>query len=209
VVLEGDQRQCQTGVCAEPELKRDIQGGLGEGVTGSANLAGSHGVTRSVNIGERGIGDESKLGGVTNHLEVSALLLGSHGELVPDVHPVTILAIDALASNLDLNLGDQLLSGEIQPTSIDGVVSGGNTGGVTHELVDLGKSDLKIGAVSKITVSADNAGNTATEIGLAVESLFNRLNSKVCVTTVCYFPKSNLRIARKVNVLCAISYKLH
>jgi len=52
VILESDQRQCQTGVCAKPELKGDIQGGLGEGVTGSAHLAGSHGVTRSVNISE-------------------------------------------------------------------------------------------------------------------------------------------------------------
>jgi hypothetical protein len=61
-------------------------------------------------------------------------------------------------------------------------------------LVNLRKSNLEISAVSKITISGDHALDTATKIGLTVESLFNRLNSKVCVTTISNFPKSYLRI---------------
>jgi len=51
--------------------------------------------------------------------------------------------------------------------------------------------------------------DTATEIGLAVESLLDRFNSKVCVSAVSNFPKSNLRITCKVNILSAISDELH
>jgi hypothetical protein len=40
------------------------------------------------------------------------LLLGK-SELVPDVHPVTVLAVDALATNLNLNRLDKLLTREI------------------------------------------------------------------------------------------------
>jgi hypothetical protein len=76
-------------------------------------------------------------------------------------------------------------------------------------LVDLGESNLKICAVAKITISADCAGNTATEIGLAVESLLNGLHGKVCVASVRDLPESNLRIARKIDILGSVSDELH
>jgi hypothetical protein len=113
VVLEGNKRKGETRVGAEPKLERHVEGGLRKSVTGSANLARSKRVTRAINVRERRVGDEGKLSGVTDHLEVAALLLRSHGELVPDVHPIAILAIDTLATNLNLNLSDKLLTGEI------------------------------------------------------------------------------------------------
>ena len=142
MILESDQRQRKTRVCAKPELERHIQSCLRKSVTGSAHLTGSQGRARGFHISERGVRDECELSGVSNHLEIAALLLCGHGKLVPDVHPITILAIDSLATNLDLHLGDKLLAGEIQPTSIDtGVLSGGVVS-KTHKLVDLGKSNL-------------------------------------------------------------------
>jgi hypothetical protein len=119
VVLESNQREGQTRVGAKPKLERDIESGLGEGVSGSANLTGSQGVAGAINLRERGISDEGELGGVTNHLEITSLLLRGHGELVPDVHPVTILAVNSLATDLNLNLSNELLTGEVQPTSIN------------------------------------------------------------------------------------------
>jgi len=71
------------------------------------------------------------------------LLLTGEGKLIPDVHPVTILAIDALTSDLNLNHGDKLVSRVIKPASIY-IISG---------LVYFRKSDLKVGAVGKITIS--------------------------------------------------------
>jgi len=113
VVLEGNQGKGKSGVTAVPELERHVKGGLGKSVAGGTHLARSVGLARTINIVERGISDEGKLGGVTNHLVVSALLLGCEGKLVPDVHPVTILAVDSLATNLNLNLRDELFTGEI------------------------------------------------------------------------------------------------
>jgi hypothetical protein len=113
VVLESNQRQSKTGVGAKPKLERDVQSGLRESISGGANLAGSQGVARAINLRERGVSDEGKLGGVTNHLEVSTLLLSSHCELVPNVHPVTILTVNSLTTDLNLNLSNELLTGEI------------------------------------------------------------------------------------------------
>jgi hypothetical protein len=138
VVLESNQRESQTGVSTEPELERNVQGGLRKSVTGSANLTGSQGVARGLNIRERGISDEGKLGGVTNHLEVASLLLRGHSELIPDVHPVTILTVNSLTTDLNLNLGNKLLTGVIQPTGIDTGVLASGVVSKTHKLVNLG-----------------------------------------------------------------------
>jgi len=207
VVLKSNQRKGKTGVTAVPELKRNVKSSLGKSITGSTHLARSVRLTRSINLVERGVGDEGKLGGVTNHLVVSALLLGCKSKLVPDVHPVTILTVDSLATNLNLNLRDELLTGEIQPTGINTILGG--TRGINHLLVDLGESNLKISTVAKITVSADGACNTASEIGLAVECLLNGLHCEVSMASVRDFPESNLRVTRKIDILGSVSYELH
>ena len=205
VVLKSDKGKGQTGVAAEPELKGDIQGGLGKSVTGSANLARSVGIARTIDVVEGRVGDEGQLGGVADHLEVAALLLGGHGELVPDVHPVTVLAIDTLATDLNLNLRDELLTGEVEPTGINAR----GTGGVLQSLANLRESNLKVSAVSQITVAGDGAGHTATEVSLAVKSLLDRLHGEVSVTLVANLPESDLGVTSKVNVLGAIGDKLH
>jgi len=200
VILQGDKRQCQTGVAAKPEKKGNVQGRFGEGVAGSANLGRTTGGSAgAVDVGKPRIRDVGQLGGVTNHLEVASLLLRSQSELVPDVHPVTILAIDALATNLDLNLGNQLLTGEIQPTSIDTGLAADS-----HILVDLGESHLKVSAESHITVAADGASNTATKVSLTRKGLLNGLHGEVGMSAVRHLPESNLGGSSKEHVLCAV-----
>jgi ABC-type uncharacterized transport system permease subunit len=120
------------------------------------------------------------------------------------VHPVTILAINALTTDLNLNLRNQLLTGEIKPTSINTVLVS-----ALHGLVNLGESNLKVSAVSQITIARYGAGYTTTKIGLTVKSLFDRLHCEVGVTFVRHLPKGNLRVARKIDILGAVSYKLH
>jgi hypothetical protein len=205
VVLKSDEGKSQTGVAAEPELEGDIEGGLGESIAGGANLARSVGIARAIDVVEGGVGDEGKLSGVANHLEVTALLLGGHSKLVPDVHPVTVLAVDTLATDLNLNLRDELLTGEVKPTGIN--ASG--AGGVLERLANLGESNLKVSAVRQITVTGDGAGHAATEVSLAVESLLDRLHGEVSVTLVGNLPESNLGVTSQVNVLGAIGDKLH
>ena len=203
VVLKSDQRQGETGVTAVPELEWHVEGGLRESVAGSAHLARGAAVARAVHVGEAGVNQVGKLGSVTDHLVVPALLLRGKGKLVPDVHPVTVLAIDALATNLNLDLSDHLLAGEVQPAGVHTLT------GCGHALVDLGQSHLEVGAVCQVTVAADSAGHTATEIGLAVECLLDGLHREVSVATVGHLPESDLGITGQVHVLCTVGYKLH
>ena len=198
VVLEGNQRQSQTGVSAEPEEEGDVEGGLRESFAGSANLAGAGGgSTRAVDVGEGRVSDVGKLSGVANHLVITSLLLSRHCELIPDVHPVTILAVNSLASNLNLDLSNELLTGVIQPTGID-TVSG------VHGLVNLGESNLDIGAVSQISVSGDGAGHTATKVSLTIECLLDGLHREVGVASVRHLPVSDLGVSSKENILGAV-----
>ena len=203
VILKGNQRKGKAGVAAEPELKRNIKGSLGESVTGSANLTRGVGIARAIDGVEGGVSDEGQLGGVADHLEVAALLLGGHGKLVPDVHPVTILTVDTLTTDLNLNLRNELLTWKIEPTGINTAT------GVLQGLSNLWQSNLKVSAVSQITITRNGAGHATTEIGLTVKSLLNRLHSEVSVTLVGNLPESNLGVTSKVNVLSAIGDKLH
>ena len=206
VVLQGNKGEGKTGVAAEPELKGNVEGGLGQGIAGGANLTRCAGVARAINCGEGGVGDVSQLGGVADHLVIAALLLRRLSELVPDVHPVTVLAVNALATDFNLNLRDELLTREVEPTGIDAILVSTRT---LEALTDFGQGDLKVSAVSQITVAADSAGHAATKVGLTVKSLFNRLHSKIGVSLVRHFPEGNLRITSKIDVLCAIGDKLH
>jgi pSer/pThr/pTyr-binding forkhead associated (FHA) protein len=114
VVLKGNKRKSKSRVAAKPEKKRDVKGGLRKSLARSTYLGRtSSRSTGSADISEGRIGDVGKLGGVTDHLEVTTLLFSRHGKLVPDVHPVTVLTVDALATNLNLNLGNKLLTREI------------------------------------------------------------------------------------------------
>ena len=205
VVLEGNEGEGKSRVAAEPELEGHVEGGLREGVAGSANLGRSAGSRAGpVDGGKGGVSDVRKLSGVSNHLEVPTLLLRGEGDLIPDVHPVSVLAIDALASNLDLDLGNELLADEVHPAGIDAGV-----GSTLHALVDLGESHLEVGAVSKISVSGDGAGDTATEISLSREGLLDRLHREVSVAPVRHLPEGDLGGTSEENVLCAVSYELH
>ena len=170
VVLKGNKRKGKSRVSAKPEKKRNVKSGLRKSVSWGTHLCrGTVGGTRSRHRGECRISDVGKLSGVTNHLEVSSLLLRCHGDLVPDVHPVTVLTVDSLTTNLNLNLGNKLLTTVVQPSGVDGRT----LGGTSHGLVDLRKSHLKISSVGKITISGDCACYTSTEIGLTRESLFD------------------------------------
>ncbi len=209
VVLQGDQWQGKAWVGAKPKLKWDVQGGFWEGIARGADLARSSSITRGFDVGEGWVGDEGELGGVADHLEVVALLLGGHGQLVPDVHPVTILTINALATDFHFHLRNQLFADVVQPAGIDSGWLGTAIGGNTHHLVDFRKGDLQIGAVCKIAVAGNGAGNTTTKISLAIEGLFNGFNGEVGVSAVSYLPESDLWVSGKIDILGTVGHKLH
>ncbi len=146
MVLKSNEGESQTGILAEPELERNVEGGLRESIAGRANLARGVRLARTVHVGERRIRKVSELGSITNHRVISLLLTRGHRELVPDVHPVSVVAVNALTTNLDFNLGNELLTWEIEPAGIDTIV-------VVQILADLRESDLKNSVVGKIAVT--------------------------------------------------------
>jgi len=216
VVLESNERDRETRVLAIPELQRNVEGRSRECITVNATSAAhrSRCVTDGFNILTAASGEVGELGSVTDHLIVTLLLASGDSQLVPDVHPVTVLTVDPLTANLDLNAADNLLTRVVEPSGVRRcTVLVGCTDGDNHPLqrlrLDLRESHLKISPVGEVTVPADGASDPATEISLAVESLFNRLCGEVGVSAVCNLPESDLRVASKVNVLSAVCDKLH
>ena len=106
VVLKSDEGKGKTRVSAVPELEWYVEGSLRESIAGSADLSRGAGFARTVYGREGRVGDEGKLGSVTDHFVVTAFLFFGHGKLVPDVHPVTVLSVDALTTDFNFNLGD-------------------------------------------------------------------------------------------------------
>ena len=146
VVLESNEREGKTWVLAEPELERDVESGFWESIAGRTDLARGVRLARTVDVGEGRIREVSQLGGVSNHRVVALLLARGHRQLIPDVHPVSVVAVNALTTNLDFNLGNKLLAREIKPTGIDTV-------SVVKILTDLWESYLENGVVGKIAVT--------------------------------------------------------
>jgi len=204
VVLKSDEGERKPGVAAIPELEGHIESGFREGTAGFADLSWGIGRARTVNRGERGVSDEGKLGGVTNHLEITTLLFLGESELIPQVHPITILAINALTSDFNFNLGNHLFPREIEPTSPDTLLTGTN-----QLLVDFRECDLQVSAVSQITVAANGTRHSATKVSLTVKGLLNGLHGIVGVATVSHLPEGNLGITCQIDILCAVSYELH
>ena len=121
MVLEGNKRKSKTGIAAEEELERNVKlvGFEGAGNTGVA---------------------------ATNHfLETVTLLLG-HGQLGPDFEPLTVVLVDALATDFKL---DVLNHGVTK--GIDNI-----GGGVFLEF------DFQPHVGNEITITIDCGGNTVT-----------------------------------------------
>ena len=202
VVLEGDQRQSQTRVAAEPELQRDVQGvlgGTGQQVAGHVGLtAGAVVVARLTTLDDQ----VRQLGHVTHHLGVPSLLSRLLGQLIPNLQPVTVVLVDALSTDLELNPVNQVVAHPVQPAER-------GTRAVSRGQGHGGQGSLHVHAVDQVTIALDGASHLVTETGVAVPGVLDSLHGKVSVTTVNKLEKGNLGISSQVNILRAISHQLH
>ena len=177
VVLEGDEGEGETRVAAEPELERDVEsvlrGTVLELLRGVGDTITTVTVTRDTTLNDH-VGE---LGDVTNHLGVTGLLTGLLGELVPDVEPVTIMLVNALTTNLELNGLDEEVTNPVEPTELSTRTVGGEEG-------DLGESGLEVHTVDQITVTLDGTGDLLTPVRGTIERVLNGLHREVGVTTV-------------------------
>ena len=178
VVLEGDQGQRKTRVAAEPELQGDVQGVL-RGAHADLSGGGGLNIGRAVIITVLTALDEQvdQLGDVADHLGITGLLAGLLGQLVPDVEPVTIMLVNLLTTDLNVDVVDQVVANPVEPAEL-------RTRTVRLLKDNLGEGGLQVDTVDQITVAADRALHLLAEVGRAVEGLLNRLHGEVSVATV-------------------------
>lgn len=167
VVLQGNQRQRQTGVAAEEELQGHIQG-----------------------LGAGGFG---KGGTFTNHLLEASQFAGGQRQFVPDVHPVAVVLVNALATDFQFHVLDQRQADIIH---IGVVVSG------------VGDGHLQIHTVDQITVAADLAGHALAEANGAVKGLLDGFHGEVGVAAIDHLEEGDLGVTGQVHILGAIGNEL-
>ena len=202
VVLQSNQRESQPRVAAEPELQRDVQSvlrGAAAQLTRAVGLTAGTVVVAVLATLDNQVG---QLRHVANHLGVAGLLSRLLGELIPNVHPVAIVLVDTLATNLELNIVDQVVPNPVQPAEL-------GTRAVRAQQLHRGKSRLQVNAVDQVTITLDGAGHLVTKPGVAVERIFNRLHRKVGVTTIHNLEEGNLRITSQIHILSTIGHELH
>ena len=202
VVLEGDQRESKTRVAAEPELEGDVESVLRGAL---ADLVGRVGLASNAVIVAvlATLGDQvGELGNVTHHLGIASLLTRLLGEFIPDVEPLTIVLVNALTTDLELNFLDQVVTRPVQPAEL-------STRTVRRSDGYLREGSLEIHTINQITVTLDSAGHGLAKARGTVERVLNGLHGKVSVATVNRLEESNLRVSSQVDVLGAISNELH
>jgi len=172
MVLKSNKRKSKTRVSAEPELERHVKG---SGISAGKTSAG-------------------KGNSVTNHVVITRLKASRDGELVPDGEPITVVLVDSLTTDLDLDLLDKHVANIVDPSEEVRRNSG----------FDRGESHLKVDSVDKVTVSRNSAGNSLAEVSSTVKGLLDRLHGEVSVSSVDNLEEGNLRITRKIDILCAI-----
>jgi hypothetical protein len=202
VVLEGDEGEGKTRVAAEPELEGDVEGVLRGAV--ADDLRGVGLTTNAVSIAADTtlLDDVGELGDVTNHLGVTGLLAGLLGELIPDLEPVTVVLVDALTTDLELDGAHKVVTNPVEPAEL-------STRAVSRVDNDRGESSLEVHTVDEITVALDGTGHLLGEVGGTVERVLDGLHREVSVTTVNDLPERDLGVTGKVNILSAIGDELH
>lgn len=100
--------------------------------------------------------------GVANHVVVTNLVARLLSKLVPDVEPITEVAVNALATNLNINGLNQSVANIVDPAEA--------VWAITRDL-NLRQSYLKIDTVNQITIARNSAGDLLTEVGIAINDI--------------------------------------
>ena len=202
VVLERDEGERKTRVAVEPELEGHVERVLRRAVrdlgrrVGFARRAGAVAVLAALDE------EIDELRDIANHVGVAALLARLLRELIPDLEPVTVVLVDLLATDLNVDIVDQVVANPVEPAEL-------GARGVRRRELDLRERGLEVDAVDEIAVARDRALYLLAEVRRAVERLFNGFHGEVRVATVHDFKKSDLRVARQVDILCTICDELH
>ncbi len=189
VVLEGDEREGKTRVAAEPELERDVERVLRGALHDLVRRVGLAG--RAVVVAVLTALDEEirELGDIANHLGIASLLAGLLRELIPDVEPVAIVLVDALATDLNLDVLDEIVADPVEPAELGSRA--------VRRLEGHGRErGLEVHAVDQVAVALDRARHLAPEARRAVERVLDGLHGEVRVAAVHHLEERDLRVPR-------------
>jgi len=202
VVLEGNQWQSKARVAVEPELERNVQRVLGRAAHNLVRRARGARTAVIVALLTTLYEGVHQLGHVTNHLGIASLLARLLGELIPNLEPVTILLVDALATNLQLHRVNQIVTRPVEPAEL-------GTRAVRSLEVHRGQGGLEVHAVDQVTIALNGAGHALAKVGGTIERVLNGLHGEVGVATIHHLEEGNLGITGQVNILGTIGYELH
>ena len=118
VVLERNQWQGETWVAAEPKLEWNVQG-VHWGARGD-NLGGEWLTAVAIVVAGRATLVEKvrELGDVANHLGITGLLTSLLCKLVPNVEPITVLLVDALTTDFNFNVINDVVTDPVEPAEL-------------------------------------------------------------------------------------------
>ena len=180
VILEGDQRERQAGVAVEPELEGNVD-------------------DVRATTAERGRRVRIRVGAAHEVVELHRRVEVRRQGL-PEVEPLTILAVDDLATDLHLDLLDH----EVAQATLGAT----RPGREVRHAVRHGESDLEVGLPDEVGVTIDDSHDTLPPGGRAGEVHAEGLHGEVRVALVENLPKRDMRIAREIGILSTIGNKL-
>lgn len=200
VVLERNERDRETRVAAEPELERDVERLRRRARAGRAGVRELRARARTVEREALLVLEEDEVVRVADHVIESRDRARILGELRPDLHPVTVLAVDALTTDLELNLLDESVTDVVEPAE--------TLNGLRRE-VNRREDDLDVRAVHQVGVTVDDRRDTLVEVRLSVERDLNGLEGEVRVALLEDLPERDLGVTRDVDILRSVGDELH
>ena len=200
VVLERDERDRQARVAAEPELERDVQRTRRGAGTRGARVRQLRASARGIQRVAATVLHQHKVVRVTDHVVERLHRADVLRQLGPDLHPVAVLAVDALAANLKLDRLDKTVADVVEPAE---ALELGHRSKVNRR-----ENHLHVRAVHQVGVTVDHGRHALVEVGLAVERHLNGLHREVGMTLVQDLPERDLGVARDVDILRTIADEL-
>ena len=204
VVLERDERDRQARVAAEPELERDVERARRRARAGGAGVRQLGTRARLVERVALRVLHQHEVVRVANHLVERADRASILRELRPDLHPVAILAVDALAADLEFDRLDEAVTDIVEPAEALDI----RRNAAARTEVNRRENHLDIRAVHQVGVTVDDRRHALVEVGLAVEGDLNRLHGEVRVALEQHLPERDLRVSADVDVLRTVRDKL-
>ena len=201
VVLESNQRDRQTRVAAEPELERDVERLRRGARTRGARVRQLRARARRIQLVALAVLHQHQVVGVADHVVEGLDRARVLRQLGPDLHPVTILAVNTLTANLELDRLDEAVTDVVEPAE---AVQRGRD----RDQVDRRQHNLDIRAVHQVGVTVDDGRHALVEVGLSVERHLDGLHGEVGMTLVQDLPERDLGVARDVDILRTIADEL-